>query len=490
MATQEKETRKNCIDPEKYRYQQERIAHWDRISHESKNPDRSGAFYHQLLEKYYQFLIPPGLRILELGCGQGDLLASLKPSIGVGVDFSGEAILSGSKKHPDLRFVQADANNCSLEGTFDVVVFSDLVNDLWDVQCVFENLRSLCHRRTRLTLNFYNNLWRIPLSIVKQIGLGASVLEQNWFAPNDIFNLLNLSGFEVIKFMPAILFPLRVPFISSFANRFLANIIPFRWFTLTNFVVARPAMYQSQVSLPEEPSISVIIPAKNESGNIEGILKRMPDLGNNAELVFVEGNSSDDTYETIKRLIGEFPERTCRLYRQPARGKGDAVRLGFEKAKGDVLIILDADLTVPPEDLPRFIHALVSGGGEFINGVRLVYPADEKAMRFFNIMGNKFFSLMFSWLLGQPIKDTLCGTKALWKRDYESISANRAYFGDFDPFGDFDLLFGAAKLNLKIVEMPVRYRFRTYGKSNINRWRHGLALFKMVFFAARRIKFI
>ena len=155
-----------------------------------------------------------------------------------------------------------------------------------------------------------------------------------------------------------------------------------------------------------------------------------------------------------------------------------------------MLIILDADLTVPPEDLPRFIHTLASGKGEFVNGVRLVYPTDEKAMRFFNIMGNKFFSLMFSWLLGQPIKDTLCGTKVLWKRDYELIAANRAYFGDFDPFGDFDLLFGAAKLNLKIVEMPIRYRLRTYGTSNISRWSHGLALFKMVFFAARRIKFI
>ena len=490
MATHEEETHKKFIDLERYGYQKERRDHWDRISRESNNPARPGAFYHQLLEKYYQFLIPPGLRILELGCGQGDLLASLRPSIGVGVDFSGEAIRCGSKRHPDLLFVQADAHDFSFKGTFDVIVFSDLVNDLWDVQCVFENLRPLCHRRTRLIMNFYNNLWRVPLSVVKQLGLGASVLNQNWFSPHDVLNLLGLSGFEVFKLIPAILFPLQVPFVSSFANRFLANILPFKWVTLTNYVVARPAPDQVQTSFSETPSISVIIPAKNESGNIEGILKRMPDLGNNSELVFVEGNSSDNTYETIKRLIEEFPERTCRLYRQPARGKGDAVRLGFEKAKGDVLIILDADLTVPPEDLPRFIHALVSGGGEFINGVRLVYPTGEKAMRFFNIMGNKFFSLMFSWLLGQPIKDTLCGTKALWKRDYELIAANRAYFGDFDPFGDFDLLFGAAKLNLKIVEMPIRYRFRTYGTSNISRWRHGLALFKMVFFAAKGIKFI
>ena len=176
--------------------------------------------------------------------------------------------------------------------------------------------------------------------------------------------------------------------------------------------------------------------------------------------------------------------------RQPGRGKGDAVRFGFEKAEGDILMILDADMTVPPEDLERFYMMLVSRRGEFINGVRLVYPMEEQAMRFFNMLGNKFFSLAFSWLLGQPIKDTLCGTKVLWKRDYELLARNREYFGNFDPFGDFDLLFGAAKLNLKIVELPIRYRSRSYGDTNIDRWRHGWMLIKMVIFAAKRLKFI
>src|SRR6185503_166522 len=172
------------------------------------------------------------------------------------------------------------------------------------------------------------------------------------------------------------------------------------------------------------------------------------------------------------------------------KGKGDAVRLGFEVAKGDILMILDADLTVAPRDLPRFFEAISAGKGEFINGVRLVYPMEEEAMRFFNLLGNKFFSWAFSWLLGQPIKDTLCGTKVIWRRDYMRVAANRSYFGDFDPFGDFDLLFGAAKLNLKILEVPIRYAARTYGETNIQRWRHGVLLLRMVLFAARRIKFI
>jgi glycosyltransferase involved in cell wall biosynthesis len=232
------------------------------------------------------------------------------------------------------------------------------------------------------------------------------------------------------------------------------------------------------------------VAARNEAGNIEHILRRVPTLGSRTQLVFVEGGSTDNTYETIETLIKQHPDKDISLYRQAGKGKGDAVRLGFNKANGDILMILDADMTVPPEDLPRFVDAIASGKGEFVNGVRLVYPMENEAMRFFNIVGNKFFSMAFSWLLEQPIKDTLCGTKVMWAKDYRHLAANRSYFGDFDPFGDFDLLFGAAKLNLKIAEMPVRYRARTYGDTNISRWRHGWILLKMVVFAARRIKFI
>jgi glycosyltransferase involved in cell wall biosynthesis len=213
-------------------------------------------------------------------------------------------------------------------------------------------------------------------------------------------------------------------------------------------------------------------------------------MGRATELIFVEGHSRDDTYATIEQEIPLHPRTSNRLLRQSGIGKADAVRLGFENAKGDILMILDADLTVPPEDLPRFYEALVSGKGEFINGVRLVYPMEKEAMRTLNFIGNKFFSTAFSWLLGQPVKDTLCGTKVLWREDYQQIAANRSYFGDFDPFGDFDLIFGAARLNRKILDLPIRYRERTYGTTNISRWKHGLLLMRMVAFAARRIKFV
>ncbi|HNS91113.1 MAG TPA: glycosyltransferase family 2 protein, partial [Deltaproteobacteria bacterium] len=233
----------------------------------------------------------------------------------------------------------------------------------------------------------------------------------------------------------------------------------------------------------------VVVPARNEEGNIEEIFRRTPEMGAGTELIFVEGGSGDDTCGAIERAMKAHPQRRSSFLRQTGTGKGDAVRLGFAHATGDILMILDADMTVPPEDLPRFYDAIVSGRGEFINGVRLVYPMEKQAMRYLNLVGNKFFSLAFSWLLGQPVKDTLCGTKVLSRENYERIAANRSYFGDFDPFGDFDLLFGAAKQNLKIVEMPVRYRQRLYGDTNIDRWRHGVILLRMVLFAMRRIKF-
>ncbi len=478
------------MDIAKHKYRKKRMVHWDRVSKLLDNPKRAGAFYHKLIDQYYKFLIPKGLRVLELGCAHGDLLAGLNPSFGVGVDFSEKMIRRASTKYSHLKFIRADALEVLFKEEFDVIVLSDLVNDLWDVQSVLVKLRPVMHSRTRIILNFFNNLWHVPLSLIRRLGLGAEVLEQNWLSPQDIFNLLELSGFEVIKHDSHILLPFEVPLFSKLANRFLVNCRPFSWFALTHFVIARLVPDKKPAEAQRSPSVSIIVPARNEAGNIESILKRIPSLGKGTEIIFVEGHSKDDTYETVKRLIDQFPEKNCRLFRQSGKGKGDAVRMGFGMAKGEILMILDADMTVPPEDLTRFYEAIVSGKGEFINGVRLVYPIEDQAMRFFNTVGNKFFSLAFSYLLGQAIKDTLCGTKVLWKRDYESIAKNRDYFGDFDPFGDFDLLFGAAKLNFKIVEVPIRYRSRAYGDTNIDRWRHGWLLIKMVFLAAKRIKFI
>lgn len=463
-----------------------RIAHWNAMARESDKHPAFRRAYRRLLTRIYRFLIPEGSSVLELGCGQGELLAALKPGRGVGVDFAPDMLTRAREHHPELTFVEADVHDLKLNGTFDYIILSDLVNDVWDVQRVFEQLRPRCTPRTRIILNAYSRLWQLPLNAARRIGVANRNLLQNWLTVDDISGLLHLAGFETVRAWPEILFPASVPLLTPLMNRWLAKLWPCRYGCLTNFVLARPAPQAPA----KPPTVTVVVPARNEAGNIEGIMQRTPELGGGTELIFVEGNSTDDTGAAIEAAIKAHPERNCKLFRQTGKGKGDAVRLGYAHATGDILMILDADMTVPPEDLPRFYEAIASGKGEFINGVRLVYPMEDKAMRFCNLVANKFFSLAFSWLLQQPIKDTLCGTKVMWRTDYNRVAANRAYFGDFDPFGDFDLLFGAAKLNLKLLDLPIRYRERTYGTTNIQRWRHGVLLLRMVLFAARRVKFV
>lgn len=468
-------------------YTEERRRFWDDFAAQIERWQPLRGYYQRRLRDVYRLLIPPGMRVLEIGCGQGDLLASLKPSTGVGIDLSPAMIGRARQRHPEYHFLDADAHDFHLGTTFDYVVCSDLVNDVWDVQAVFDNIALHCHPSTRLVLNCYNRLWELPRRMAAKLGLVVPMLRQNWLTAADITNLLYLSSFDVIRVNTEVLWPFRTPLVDALANKVLVKLWPFHLFSLTNFIVARPT---PQPPDTPEPVVSVIVAARNEEGNISRIFERVPQMGAGTELIFVEGNSTDHTYQAIEEEIPLHPEINARLYKQPGKGKGDAVRVGFREATGEVLMILDADMTVLPEDLPRFYEAWRSGRAEFVNGVRLVYPMEQRAMRFFNHIGNRFFSLAFTWLFSQNVKDTLCGTKVLSKRQYDMIAANRAYFGDFDPFGDFDLLFGAAKYNLKIVDLPVRYAERTYGDTNIQRWRHGVILLRMVVMAMRRLKFV
>ena len=477
-------------DPTEANYQQTRRAHWDGVARSLRTWHGWGGAYLRRLVEIYSFLIPPGSRVLEIGCGTGDLLAGVKPRVGVGIDFSPEMVALARERHPELTFIEADAHALTLGGqTFDAIILSDTINDLWDVQKALEQIAPYCTPATRIILNYYSRLWEFPLAVAQALKLAKPNLRQNWLDVPDVHNLLYLAGFEPIRTWEEVLFPLPIPVLAPFLNRFVVRWFPFNLLALTHLTLARPRPLAMRGTQPA-PTVSVIVPARNEAGNIRAIFEQVPEIGAGTELIFVEGHSSDNTTSVIEECLKEFPQRKASLFHQTGKGKGDAVRLGFAEASGDILMILDADLTVPPSDLPRFFEALTSGRGEFINGVRLIYPMEKNAMRFFNYLGNKFFSSVFTWLLGQPVKDTLCGTKVLWKRDYETIAANRRYFGDFDPFGDYDLLFGAAKLNLKIVDLPIRYRERTYGSTNIQRWKHGWLLLRMVWFAARRLKFV
>jgi len=468
-------------------YLEERIRYWDSVAIHAHSRIDAGAYYRKYLAEVYKGLIPPGCRVLEIGCGKGDLLDSLKPGFGMGIDISFEAISRAKSKYPHLGFLVCDVEDLGIGSTFDYIILSDLVNDLWDVQKVFEQIAKVSDSRTRIIINLYSRLWEPALLAAQRLRLCKPNIAQNWLTVEDITNLLYLVDFEVIRCWQEMLVPFDIPIVSRFANRYLVKVFPFTMCALSNIVVARQT--SDAVQPMAECTVSIIVPARNEAGNIREILQRTPSMGRGTEFIFVEGHSQDDTYAVIEKTIAEFSDRQCRLLRQIGEGKADAVRIGFSHASGDVLIILDADVTVAPEDLEKFYRALVSGKAELVNGVRHVYPMGRQAMRFLNLVVNKLFSFAFSWVIGQHIKDILCGTKALFRKDYDRISKACASFGIIDPFGDFELILGSAKLNLKITDIPVRYRRRIYGKSNIRRWRHGWMLVCAFFITAIKIKF-
>ncbi len=462
--------------------------HLDRVrAWYNEKPDRlnwASVGYRAVLARYYNLLIPASASVLEVGCGSGELLKRLSAGRKVGIDLSERQIEAAREKCPGCEFHVQSGESLDLNERFDYIIISDTLNFAADVQQILEGLHSVSHPGTRLIVNYPSALWRPVFAAATVLGIKRNAPQSNWLTSADVRGLMGLADWSPLVVQARILCPISALGVGSFINRWLAPVLPLC--CLTVFCVARSIRGKEIGPL----GVSVVIPARNEAGNIEAAVRRTPNMGAGTELIFVEGHSKDNTWEEIERVARENPSLRIKTLRQTGRGKGDAVRAGFAVAEGDLFIILDADLTVPPEELPKFYDAVVSGRAEFANGSRLVYPMEKAAMRFLNMCANKAFGILFTWILGQPLKDTLCGTKVLRRADYERIEANRAFFGDFDPFGDFDLLFGAARLNMKIVDIPVRYRDRTYGSTNIHRWRHGWLLLRMVVFAARKLKFV
>jgi SAM-dependent methyltransferase len=460
----------------------------DKFSEQRAEWIGAAGFFHMEDLRYLKFLIPEGSRILELGCGTGHVLAGLNPSYGVGVDFSEGMIREAKKNYPALNFICGDIEDAtlinSLQGPFDVILIIDALGALDDCQALIESLAPICTRQTRLVIAYFSHLWQPILKIAEWLRWRMPQPPQNILSPKDVRALVELADFEAVKSDVRILSPARLFGLGRFLNRFIAPWPVIRHLCLRHYTVCRyPHSYDSGVK-----SASVIIPARNERGNIEPAVRRLPQFTDDLEIIFVEGHSKDGTWEEIQRVVAAHPDRKIRAIRQPGNGKADAVFAAFDAAQGDVLMILDADLTVPPEQLPKFWQAIQSDKGEFINGSRLVYLMDTDAMRFLNLVANKAFSIAFTWLLSQRFTDTLCGTKVLRRSDYLRLKEGRSYFGNFDPFGDFDLIFGASKLSLKVVEIPIHYASRTYGETQISRFKHGLLLLRMVLFAFLRIK--
>ncbi len=465
------------------------IIYFNSVADKRKLIRKRNTYYWNDITRFCNYFIHSENSVIEIGCGNGEMLSELNGMRKVGIDMSSAMIANAKANFPSLEFHEMDAENFSLDKKFDVVIISNLTGYLDDIQKCFTNLHQVCHRNTKVIITSYNYLWEPALKFAERIGIKLKTPDQNWLTKADLENLLYVSGFDVYKTANRQIIPVNIPILSWFFNRILSQLPVFNWFCINHFFFAKQNIrYLKQEE--KEFTVSVVVPARNEAGNIENAVKQLPEMGKGVELIFIEGNSTDNTWETIVAVSEKYKNtHNIKIGRQEGKGKGDAVRKGFAMATGDILMILDADLTVPPEDLIKFYDAIALGKGDFINGSRLVYQMENNAMRFLNVLGNKFFSWAFTWLLSQSFKDTLCGTKVIFREDYERLISNRKFFGDFDPFGDFDLIFGAYKLNLKIIEIPIRYKERTYGSTNISRFKHGLILLRMCMFAARKIKF-
>ena len=467
-----------------------RIEYFNRQAKESDAWKKRNRYYHRQLRQIIKFIVPPGKKVIEIGCGTGDLISYVSPSRGVGIDFSNEMLNIAKSKYNNIEFINNDAENLSIAEKFDYVILSDMIGYVDDVWQAFRELKKVVDCNSRVVITYYNYLWDPVLWIAEILGLKMKQDHQNWLSQDDICNLLYLNGFEAVKKGESLLIPVYIPLISGFINKYVARLPLIRNFCLIEYIVARYTGNDSGRQ-EKEMSCSIIMPCRNEAGNIESAVSRTPQLCAHTELIFVDGNSTDGTIEKIREMIDKYKGvKDIKLVHQgEPKGKADAVQKGFKIAAGDIFFILDSDLTVPPEDLLKFYIALMENKGELINGSRFVYPMEKESMRFLNKIANKLFSMIFSKLLEQRITDTLCGTKILTKDNYNKIVANRSFFGDFDPFGDFDLLFGAAKLNLKIVDVPIRYKPRTYGDIKIERFKHGWLLFRMVLVALRKLWF-
>ena len=446
------------------------------------------SYYHKLITDFFRARVPKDAEVLEVGCSTGELLAALGCAKAAGMDFSAPALGIARAKHPELEFILDDIENLSLERRFDCVICTDTIGSAGDVWRAARNLRRLCKPDGKLVVTHITYIWEPLLRLAETLGLKARQPLQHWLTPQDIRNLLELSGFEATESGHFALLPVNIPLVSWLANNFIARLPLIKDLCLVWHITARPC---PEPDFRDDAVVSVIVPTRDEAGHIEPLLRRLPRMGRLTEVVFVDGDSTDGTYELLEKAVAAPTDGfTYKLLRQGGRlGKADAMRKGFAAATGDYFLILDSDLSVAPEDLPKFYLAMAEKRGDFINGSRLNYPLQDQAMRYLNNIANHAFGYIFSWLLERPLRDTLCGTKTLSRENYQRIAAGRDYFGDFDPFGDFDLLFGAARLGLLIREMPVRYRSRAYGDTKISRFSHGWLLLKMCVVAARKLKF-
>ncbi len=452
-------------------------AHYDRLCAGRSAYIAAHAYYYEQINRLLRFIVEPGKRVLLVGCLTPDFLEAVRPSAGLGIDCSAQHVEAAHERFPHWQFRRHDDYRIGGgDEAFDYVIITD-VNDQVDPIATLRALRSAMHKETRVIIENYNHLWEPIIHAAEYFGLKYSRPLQNWLTIDDLRNILELCDFEPLQVHRTVLLPKKIPLLSRLINGFFARLPGIRRLNMVNLIVARPVAPRLA---PRDYSVSIVVPCRNEVGNVAAAVERIPDIGSHTEIIFCDDKSTDGTADEVRRLQRLHPERDIKLYEGPGICKALNVRAGFDRAGGDILMILDADLTTMPEELHYFYEVIASGRAEFVNGTRFIFPMEGVAMAPLNVIGNRFFSWLVSTAIGQHVSDTLCGTKVLWRRHWPAILALTSLWGTNDRWGDYDLLFGAAKLHLRIVDLPVHYQERVSGVTKMTgRFRNGLIMLRM-----------
>lgn len=445
-------------------------------------------YYYDYFKKILRFIVESQSSVLQIKCETGYYLDAVNPRYGLGLDYSINMVQVAKDRYKHLDFEVQDLENINIKQKFEYVLLVNALGDVVDVQKLLSGFKDAVDHKTRIIIINYNALWQPLINLANLLRLKIKQPTQNWLSACDMENLLYLTGYEIVKSFNIILCPIYIPVIANFLNNIVARLPLLQRLCLDHVFVVRKVVSRKNY---RDYSVSVVIPCKDEKDNIENIVQRIPQIGKHTEMIFCDDKSQDGTVEEILRVKGKYSNKNIKLIYGPGICKSKNVWAGFEAAEGDILMILDADLTVIPEELTYFFEAIVEGKGEFINGSRLIYPMEEGAMNFSKILGNKFFSLLFSYILDQRIKDTLCGTKVFWRDDYFRMKKYIGHWGADDLWGDYDLLFSATKLNLKIIDLPVHYFDRTYGYTKMkNVLFNGTRMLRISLAALTKVKFL
>ncbi len=366
---------------------------------------------------------------------------------------------------------------------YKTIILTDLFEVSTDILELLSMVNKLLGKDGIIVICSINQKWNRILNLFERLNLKDGNQKRLFINSTIVLNIAKVTGLEFVTQRNKQIFPFRMLGLGSLIN----NILEILFFPFS-FGIRIYSILNQQEKFNEEKkySKSIIIPAKNEEKNLKPLLNQIPELEEDHEIILAIGDSEDKTYEVAK----EIKEARCwpfevKVIKQTGKGKANAVWEAVEEASKEVIIILDADISVNPETIVQFNSVIDTGKASFVNGTRLIYGMESGAMRIVNNLGNRIFQYIVSIIIGQKITDSLCGTKVFFRKDFNKIKLWKELVQMKDPFGDFDMIFTAGYFGLKILEIPVRYQARVYGVTQIKRFRDG---YKLIIYLLNSIK--